>query len=591
MRISIVGPGLMPIPPKGWGAVESLIWDMANALKGLGHSVQIINTTDGNKVLAAIEEHNPDFVHINYDDFIVLYPHINRPKAMTSHFGYLERPDMMSSYVNIFNKFQEMKPNVFCLSEGIKNIYKVFSDFPEEKLFVTPNGVNIDAFTFTDKPKFPDRSMYLAKVDYRKRQHLFQNIKSLWFAGNIVDERYDTNNNYLGEWSKETLYNELTDYGNLVLLSDGEAHSLVVMEAFAAGLGVVISQYATANLDLDKEFITVIPEKKIKDIEYVEQQIIKNREYSVAHRDEILEYAKTFEWKTVLAKHYIPAIERLIVQLPEKPEPEPIVPSYSLDKNKAAYKLKGFGPLYYINLDGQPERDAEMQSMCKYWELEPTRISAFDGREDKLEHILEGNYPEGVTSGEVGCVTSHLKSIKHWYDTTDTPYGIFAEDDVSFDTARFWKFDWNEFMSNVPYDWDCIQLAIINPGVVYAHMHARWINDFSTACFMVTRHHAKKLIEHHCVGDKFRLDQGVKPRAVADDLIYNCGRTYAIPLFHYKIELGSSIHPDHLEVFHKGSHEGILNHWREKLAQMEDQTVLFNYDPYMGRIPPECEGK
>ena len=53
---------------------------------------------------------------------------------MTSHFGYLERPDMMNGYVNIFNKFQEMKPNVFCLSEGIKNIYKVFSNFQEEKL-------------------------------------------------------------------------------------------------------------------------------------------------------------------------------------------------------------------------------------------------------------------------------------------------------------------------------------------------------------------------------------------------------------------------------------------------------------------------
>ena len=24
MKISIIGPGLMPIPPKGWGAVESL---------------------------------------------------------------------------------------------------------------------------------------------------------------------------------------------------------------------------------------------------------------------------------------------------------------------------------------------------------------------------------------------------------------------------------------------------------------------------------------------------------------------------------------------------------------------------------------
>ena len=586
MKISIIGPGLMPIPPKGWGAVESLIWDMANALKDLGQEVQIINTTDGNKVLAAINEFNPDFVHINYDDFIVLYPHITQPKAMTSHFGYLERPDMMNGYVNIFNKFQDMKPNVFCLSEGIKNIYRIFSNFPEDKLFVTPNGVNVDVFNFKEEPEYPHRSMYLAKVDYRKRQHLFQNIPTLWFAGNIVDERYDTKNNYLGEWSKEQLYKELTDYGNLVLLSDGEAHSLVIMEAFAAGLGVVISEYATANLDVDKEFITVIPEKKIKDIEYVEGQIIRNREYSIHHRQEILEYGKQFEWKKMLKEHYLPSVEKLIAS-----QPKPEIPLYSGDKNKAAYKLKNFGPLYYINLDGQPERDTEMQSMCKYWELNPTRISAFDGRHGDLNHILEGSHDIGITSGEVGCVTSHLKAIKQWYETTDTPYAIFAEDDVSFDTARFWKFNWDEFMEKVPYDWDVIQLAIINPGVVYASMHARWVNDFSTACFMVTRHHAKKLIEHHCVGDKFRLDQGVKPRPVADDLIYNCGRTYAIPLFHYKIELGSSIHPDHIEVFHKGSHKGILDHWREQLAQMEDQSQLFNYDPYLGRIPPECQDK
>jgi len=586
MKISIIGPGLMPIPPKGWGAVESLIWDMANALKDLGQEVQIINTTDPNKVLAAIKEFDPDFVHINYDDFIVLYPHIKQPKAMTSHFGYLERPDMMNGYVNIFNKFQEIRPNVFCLSEGIKNIYKVFSNFPEEKLFVTPNGVNVDAFNFKEEPAHPHRSMYLAKVDYRKRQHLFQNIDSLWFAGNIVDERYDTKNNYLGEWSKEQLYKELTDYGNLVLLSDGEAHSLVIMEAFAAGLGVVISEYARANLDLDKKFITLIPEKKIKDIDYVEGQIIRNREYSIKHRDEIREYGKQFAWKKMLKEHYLPSIEKLIA---EKPKID--LPLYSGDKNKAAYKLKNFGPLYYINLDGQPERDTAMQSMCKYWELNPTRISAFDGRNSSLNHILEGSHDIGISSGEVGCVTSHLKAIKQWYETTDTPYAIFAEDDVSFDTARFWKFTWDEFVEKLPYDWDVVQLAIINPGVVYASMHARWVNDFSTACFMITRHHAKKLIDHHCVGDKFRLDQGVKPRPVADDLIYNCGRTYAIPLFHYKIEMGSSIHPEHIEVFHKGSHEGILSHWREQLAQMEDQSQLFNYDPYLGRIPPECQGK
>ena len=104
----------------------------------------------------------------------------------------------------------------------------------------------------------------------------------------------------------------MTDYGNLVLLSDGEAHPLVCMEALAAGLGVVVCQWGAANLDLDKEFITVIPEDKINDIDFVEDAIIKNREYSVNHREEIIEYSKKFEWKEVLRNYYIPSVEKVI---------------------------------------------------------------------------------------------------------------------------------------------------------------------------------------------------------------------------------------------------------------------------------------
>ena len=44
MKIIIVGPGIMEIPPKGWGAVEILIWDQYSALKKIGHSVFIVNT-------------------------------------------------------------------------------------------------------------------------------------------------------------------------------------------------------------------------------------------------------------------------------------------------------------------------------------------------------------------------------------------------------------------------------------------------------------------------------------------------------------------------------------------------------------------
>ena len=302
----------MPIPPTGWGAVEILVWDTKNALEELGHEVQIINTKDYRQIINGINAFVPDFVHVHYDEFIPIMPYIQYPAAITSHFGYLERREMFNGYINVAKEFQKLKPVVFCLSEGIKKVYNVMFDVPKDNTYVTPNGVNLDRFRRSMDPEHPDRSLYLAKIDYRKRQHLFQSIDSLWYAGNLADNRFDTDKNYLGEWSKETLYEQLTDYGNLVLLSDGEAHPLVCMEALAAGLGVVVCEWGKANLDLDKEFITVIPEDKINDIDFVEDAIIKNREYSINNREEIIQYSKKFEWKEVLRNHYIPSVEKVI---------------------------------------------------------------------------------------------------------------------------------------------------------------------------------------------------------------------------------------------------------------------------------------
>ena len=128
---------------------------------------------------------------------------------------------MFNGYINVAKEFQRLKPVVFCLSEGIKKVYNVMFDVPKENFYVTPTYVNLDRFRRSMDPGIQTVS-YLAKIDYRKRQHLFQSIDSLWYAGNLADNRFDTNKNYLGEWSKETLYEQLTDYGNLVLLSDGK---------------------------------------------------------------------------------------------------------------------------------------------------------------------------------------------------------------------------------------------------------------------------------------------------------------------------------------------------------------------------------
>ena len=260
-----------------------------------------------------------------------------------------------------------------------------------------------------------------------------------------------------------------------------------------------------------------------------------------------------------------------------------------MDKNKSAYKLKNFGPVYYLNLDGQPERKIYMEAQFKYWEIENyERITAYDGREDDLSDIIKGRYPDGMSGGEVGCTTSHLKAIKHYLETSDSPYAIMMEDDVSLDLVRFWNFSWTDFMRKIPYDWDVVQIAIICTGDLHVRLHKRFVNDFSTACYLVTRHHAEKLVRLHCRGgytgkQTYKLDQGVKPRPVADDLIYNSGNTFAIPLLLYKTELGSSIHPIHIDAFHNKNYEAQYNFWLTNGSNVDIKAYM-DYDPYLGRI-------
>jgi len=177
---------------------------------------------------------------------------------------------------------------------------------------------------------------------------------------------------------------------------------------------------------------------------------------------------------------------------------------------------------------------------------------------------------------------------------TDEPYCILMEDDVSLDLVRFWNFTWRDFYVKIPYDWDVCQIAIICTGDIHIKIHKRFVNEFSTACYLITRHHAEKLVRLHTRGDKYKLDNGVKPRPVADDLIYNSGNTYALPLLLYRTELGSSIHPEHVDAFHKGNFQAQMNFWQNKGAQMSIDELM-DYDPYLGRIsnpsapPPQPE--
>lgn len=309
MKIVLIGPGSKSIPPKGWGAVESLIWDYHTNLNNKGHNSIILNTTNLHEVIEVCNKIVPDIVYIMYDDYIVIAPYLRVKKIFyMSHFAYITHPDFEKKYSHYFNNYFKKAieykniVTINAISNQIKNIYIKYG-FPENKINVIQNGARDDLFIFNLNPKY-NKSIYIGKIETRKRQYLYQKINNIDFAGNYQDSEFDlTSNNYLGEWTKDTLYNNLSNYVNLILLSDGEADPLVVKEALMAGLGVVVSECASANLDKDKEFIDIIPDSKLFDLEYVEKIIINNRNISIEKRNEIRKYAlEKFSWKNIVDK-------------------------------------------------------------------------------------------------------------------------------------------------------------------------------------------------------------------------------------------------------------------------------------------------
>lgn len=311
MKVCLVGPGIMSIPPTGWGAVESVIWETANELGELDYEGEILNTPDKQEIISSIEEGQFDFIHIHYDVFCDLIPEMMRvsPKskiALSSHYPYIDQYNQHArdGYDRVFrwmiangNKFYN-----FCVSEKDLNAFKSCG-YPEENLRLFKTGAQHRDIKFIADPQNKDRSIYIGKIDRRKAQFLYQPIDSIDFVGPIGDSyKFDCNKNYLGEWSRESICDRIGEYANTVLLSTGENGTpLVIKEALIAGLGVVTSQYCAYELDESLPFITIVPDDKLEDIDYVNNCLIENRNISLSMRDEISEYGiDNFSWEKLI---------------------------------------------------------------------------------------------------------------------------------------------------------------------------------------------------------------------------------------------------------------------------------------------------
>lgn len=194
-------------------------------------------------------------------------------------------------------------------------------------------------------------------------------------------------------------------------------------------------------------------------------------------------------------------------------------------------KLKNFPKGYYISLEESLERQENIINQFSKYEvnLTPNISKRFSESDD----IVTGKYLHFLNGGTIGTVVSHLKSIKHWYENFDDEYAFFCEDDLSLETVEYWDFTWEEFINNLPSDWEVIQLSTIRDNFEHFNLRERQWNDWSATAFILTRSYAKKLLDTYVKNDTYHLEI---PNSTTMPLVENIfftslGKAYTIPLF------------------------------------------------------------
>lgn len=316
MKIALIGPGIMEIPPPRWGAVEMVIWDNYNILKEFGYQVDIINTPNHQTIVDTVNSNNYDVIHLHYDVFAFLMPYLKaKVKILSSHYPFIEKKEQYSvdGYDKIINHIINNK-DFYLFASSQKDINTFVSYGADEtNTFLCRLGVKCDSYDYNSNDLY-DKTLCFSQIVDRKRQFKIQHIDGIDFVGRLDDLKFVNKKTYLGEFDRNILNKEITKYTNFILLSKTENTTpLVVKEALICGLGLVVTEPVAYELDLSKPYISIIPEDKINDKQYIEDTINQNKNISKNMRDEIRNYGiSKFDIKNILLNEYLPKIKQLM---------------------------------------------------------------------------------------------------------------------------------------------------------------------------------------------------------------------------------------------------------------------------------------
>jgi hypothetical protein len=219
----------------------------------------------------------------------------------------------------------------------------------------------------------------------------------------------------------------------------------------------------------------------------------------------------------------------------------------------------------YINLQESVDRREFMERQFEEYGI--TKYKAFTVRpydEYKDSCKLTGRFLDSVNHH--GTNITFLRCVKNWLETTDEEYGIFLEDDTSFETSKYWSFTWSEFVRSLPENWEVVQIIRLNDwsdgrSAKLSCRMREW-DDWGATC-MMKRDYAKKLISSYMISDnEYFFDiVGTDLMPIVENLLFcNLGYCLNVPLF-VECDLPSTYNRG-VDPVHEISKEKYLELWK-----------------------------